>query len=104
MFMYFAQLDNNNKVLQVIVADQDFINTQPGTWVQTDFNGVSPINYAGIGYVWNSTLNGFIPPQPFPSWILDNATCAWSAPVAYPTDSNQYGWDETSQTWVLVTH
>jgi hypothetical protein len=98
--MYFAQIDNNNIVLQVVVADQDFINAQTGTWIQTDINGLSPMNYAGIGYTWNASLNAFISPQPYPSFSLDSQ-CKWQAPVAYPSDGKRYVWDESSVNWVL---
>jgi hypothetical protein len=102
--MYFAQINSSNIVIQVIVADQDFVNTQPGTWVQTDISGMSPINYAGIGYTWNSTLGGFIAPQPFPSWTLNNANCQWSPPTSYPMDGGVYYWDEPSLSWKVFTH
>ena len=99
---YFAQLDASNKVVNVIVAEQDFINSQPGNWQETDINGVSPKNYAGVGFEWNAFLNGFIPLQPFPSWTLNNSTCQWEAPVAMPTDGKMYKWDESTQAWVEV--
>ena len=101
--MYFAKLDENNIVTDVIVADQDFVNALSGTWVQTDIDGVSPINYAGIGYKWHADLNGFVAPQPYASWTLDNSTCKWVSPVAYPTDGRRYRWDETTVNWVVIS-
>jgi len=100
--MYYAQIDNDNIVLQVIVADSDYIATLSGTWIETDINGASPINYAGVGFTWNSSLNGFVQPQPYPSWTLDNSICQWQAPVACPTDGNRYIWDESTVNWVLA--
>lgn len=99
---YFAQIDNNNLVINVIVADQSFVSSLPGTWIQTDINGISPLNYAGIGYTWNPGLNGFIAPQPFASWFLDNSTCLWNPPVAMPTDGQRYYWDEASLSWKIL--
>ena len=103
MATYFAKLNNSNVVTQVIVADQSFIDTQSGTWIQTDINGVSPKNYAGVGYTWNSGLGGFIPQKPYDSWILNNSTCQWDSPVPYPNDGHTYTWDENSVNWTLVT-
>jgi hypothetical protein len=59
-------------------------------------------NYAGIGYSYDATLDAFIPPQPFPSWILDDNTCLWEAPVPYPNDGHLYRWDEDTLSWVRV--
>lgn len=100
---YFAKLDSNNKVLSVIVADQDFINQQQGIWQPADYTGISPKNYPGIGYTWNGTLNGYIPPQLFPSWILDESTCLWNAPVAYPLSGGPYKWDENLLSWIVIS-
>lgn len=99
---YFAQIDSNNVVTQVIVADQDFVSTQPGTWVETDINGVSPKNYAGIGMTWRSDLNGFISPSPFPSWTLNTSTCQWQAPIPMPTTGGPYMWNEKVEEWMTV--
>lgn len=60
-------------------------------------------NYAGIGYRYDDTLDAFIPPQPYPSWTLNETTCLWDAPVAYPDDGLRYNWDEASQSWQEVT-
>tara|TARA_S200002703_G_scaffold152185_1_gene152362 strand:+ start:172 stop:543 length:372 start_codon:yes stop_codon:yes gene_type:complete len=60
-------------------------------------------NYAGIGYTYDETRDAFIPPQPYDSWVLNETSCLWEAPVAYPTDGNQYEWNEELGTWDLIT-
>jgi hypothetical protein len=103
-------------VVQVIVAEPEFFETfvdsSPGTWIQTSYNthgGQHPEgrplrkNYAGVGYTYDSVRDAFIPPQPFASWTLDEDTCLWNAPVAYPTDGKAYDWDEATLSWVEVT-
>jgi len=112
---------NNGIVEQVIVAQADFFDTfvdsSPGQWIQTSYNtrgGVhygqdgqpddgTPLrkNYAGIGYTYDSAKDAFIPPQPYASWTLNDDTCLWEAPVAYPDDGQRYTWDESSTSWVL---
>ena len=98
--MYYAKLDENNVVTQVIVADQAFINTQFGNFVRTDFTGQSPKNFAGIGHTYDAHRNAFIPQKPYASWTLDEETCQWIAPVSMPDDGKTYRWDEESQAWV----
>ena len=107
---------NNGIVEQVIVAELEFFNTfvdsSPGAWVQTSYNtfggvhlnGETPLrkNYAGIGYTYDITKDAFIPPKPYASWTLVEATCQWQAPVAYPDDGKEYNWDESSTNWVEV--
>ena len=103
----------DGKVTQVIVAEPEFFETfvdsSPGTWIQTSYNthgGQHPEgrplrkNYAGIGFTYDSVRDAFIPPQPFASWLLDEDTCLWNAPVAYPTDGKIYRWDEATLSWV----
>ena len=100
-------------VTNVIVAEQDFIDTQSGTWVQTSYNtqagvhtlGGTPLrkNYAGIGYVYDADRDAFYAPSPYPSWVLDEDTCTWEAPVAYPNDGLMYKWDEATLTWIKIT-
>lgn len=113
---HFAQIDSNNLVLQVIVAEQDFINSgavgDPANWIQTSYNtyggqhrlGGTPLrkNYAGIGYSYDSQRDAFIPPKPYASWILDEATCLWSAPTPMPTDNQTYRWNEDTVSWQVV--
>lgn len=103
----------DGKVTQVIVAEADFFDTfvdsSPGQWLQTSYRthgGQHPegkplrFNYAGIGYSYDATRDAFIPQQPYASWVLDDATCLWNAPVAMPTDGKPYEWQESSQSWV----
>ena len=122
---HFAKLGIGNKVLKVEVvsndvalteqAGKDFLNNVYNTndnWFQTSYNtyggehrlGGTPFrkNYAGIGYKYDQTRDAFIPKKPFNSWILNETTCLWEAPVVYPTDGQRYDWNETNQTWDLV--
>ena len=101
-------------VVNVIVAEQDFIDTQSGTWVQTSYNthggvhllGGTPLrkNYASIGYVYDAERDAFYAPQPYPSWLLNEDTCLWEAPVAHPNQQGAaYNWDEATLTWINAT-
>ncbi len=101
-------------VTQVIVAEPDFFQTfvdsSPGEWIQTSYNtyggehklGGTPLrkNYAGIGFTYDRVKDAFIPPKPFASWVLNEDTCLWDAPVAMPTDGKLYNWDEATTNWV----
>ena len=118
---HFAKVENGI-VKEVIVAEQDFINTgvvgDPALWVQTSYNtrggvhygqdgqpdgGIAlRMNYAGIGYNYDGI--GFYAPQPYPSWTLDPNTYLWQPPVPYPNDGKLYTWDEATQSWVEVTN
>jgi hypothetical protein len=112
---HFAKVVDG-KVSQVIVAEKEFFDTfvdsSPGEWIQTSYNthggvhknGGTPLrkNYAGIGFTYDRTKDAFIPPQPFASWVLDEQTCLWNAPVAMPTDGKIYNWDEATTAWVEV--
>ena len=109
---HFAQIQNGI-VTQVIVAEQDVIDSGLfGTgWVQTSYNthgGQHPEgrplrkNYAGVGFTYDSTRDAFIAPKPFDSWELDEDTCRWEAPVAYPTDGKMYVWNEDNTNWEEV--
>jgi len=103
---HFAKIDNTNTVTNVIVAEQDFINSgkvgDSFLWVQTSYNGNFRKNYAGIGYTYDKTRDAFIPKKPYTSWILNEDTCNWKAPVALPDTENRYTWNETTLTWDLV--
>ena len=105
---HFAEIDADNKVLRVIVADTKewCENNLGGTWVQTSYNthgGQHPEgrplhkNYAGIGYHWDGV--GFFAPQPFPSWTKNEDTYLWESPVPMPTDEKLYNWNEVDQKW-----
>jgi hypothetical protein len=112
---HFAKV-NNGIVEQVIVAEpeffQTFVDTSPGEWIQTSYNthggvhatGGTPFrkNYAGIGYTYDRQRDAFIPPKPFPSWLLNEDTCLWDAPTPYPADGGKYQWDEATTSWVAV--
>ena len=113
---HFAKIENG-RVVTVIVAEKNFIDTQEGTWVQTSYNtfggqhslGGTPMrkNYAGIGYHYDYVMDAFYEPQPWPSWSLNQDTCWWEPPTPYPDDDDgpykKYRWDEDSTSWVEVT-
>lgn len=111
---HFAKVVDS-KVVQVIVAEPEFFDTfvdsSPGEWVQTSYRthgGQHPegkplrFNYAGVGYTYDKARDAFVPPQPYTSWVLDDATCLWNAPVAMPTDGKPYEWSEADQAWKEV--
>ena len=106
---HFAKVENGI-VTNVIVAEQDYINTLPDValWVQTSYNTYggqhpegTPLrkNYAGIGFTYDAVRDAFIPPKPYESWVLNEDSCLWNAPVAYPNDGKEYYWDETTVSW-----
>ncbi len=108
---------SNTLVTQVIVAEPEFFDTfvdsSPGEWIQTSYNtsggvhsdGGTPLrkNYAGVGYTYDSVRDAFIPPQPYASWLLNEDTCLWDSPIAYPDDGLNYSWDEETLAWIEVT-
>ena len=110
---HFAKVENNI-VVQVIVAEQDVINSglfgNPLSWIQTSYNtyggvhilGGAPLrkNFAGIGYTYDTVRDAFITPKPYQSWVLNEQTCLWEAPISYPNDGNSYIWDEPTLSWV----
>jgi hypothetical protein len=114
---HFAQIDENNIVTRVLVIDQETINTgafgDPATWIQTSYNtrggvhilGGTPLrkNYAGVGYIYDSTRDAFMTPKPFDSWVLDEDTCIWQAPIPMPDDGKRYFWNEADQIWIEDT-
>ena len=104
---HFAKIDSNNIVTEVIVAEQDFINSgavgDSFLWVQTSYNNNFRKNFAGKGFTYDKTRDAFIPPQPYPSWTLNEETCLWECPIAYPDDGNEYTWNETDQQWDEIT-
>ena len=103
---HFAKLENNVVTQVIVVSNQDILNEQGqeseekgiafcsnllgGTWKQTSYNGNIRKNYAGIGYTYDEGRDAFIPPKPYNSWLLDENTCQWKAPVDYPTDGKRY--------------
>lgn len=109
---HYAFLDENNVVTEVIVGidETELIEgLDPETWYgnfrgqtckRTSYNGNIRKNYAGIGYAYDTDKDAFIPPQPFASWTLNEATCLWEPPVAKPDNDTMYAWDEDSQQWI----
>lgn len=117
---HFAEIDENNIVLRVVVTDNNkpdeghgwLVRALGGTWVKTSYNtnagvhrlGGEPFrkNFAGIGYTFDADRDAFIPPKPYESWVLDEETCLWESPVPYPEDGLVYEWDEATVDWVAV--
>jgi hypothetical protein len=118
---HFAKV-NNGIVEQVIVAEPEFfdtfVDTSPGEWIQTSYNTRGGVhynpetgdpsedqskalrkNYAGVGYTYDRDRDAFIPPKPYSSWVLDEETCLWNAPIAKPDDDKNYTWNEDEQSW-----
>ena len=105
---------SNGLVTQVIVAEPEFFDTfvdsSPGEWIKTSYNTSGGVhsdggvalrkNYAGVGYTYDTARDAFIAPQPYPSWILNEDTCLWDSPIAYPTDGLKHDWDEDTTSWV----
>jgi len=110
---HFAELDNNNIVIRVLVVadDQehrghDFLANDlglGGRWVQTSYNRRIRKNYAGIGYNYDETRDAFIPPKPYDSWVLNEDTCQWEPPIPYPSEGI-WQWDEATLSWLEVTN
>ena len=127
---HFAKVQDG-VVTQVIVAEPEFfdtfVDTTPGEWIKTSYNMRGGVyydpatnepaadqsviaddeargrkNYAGIGFTYDATRDAFIPPQPFDSWVLNETSCLWEAPVPYPDDGNLYEWDEANTTWQQI--
>ena len=103
---HFAKIDNNNIVTEIIVAEQDFINSgvvgDSFLWVQTSYNNNFRKNFAAVGGTYDKTKDAFISIKPYPSWTLVEATCQWTAPVTYPDDGKFYEWDESITNWTEV--
>ena len=116
---------NNAKVERVIVAEADFFDTfvdsSPGEWIQTSYNTIEGVhyqpnsrdpsedqskafrkNYAGVGYVFDTERDAFIPPKVYNSWTLNEDTCQWDPPTSYPDDGKDYIWDEATTNWVEI--
>ena len=119
---HFAKLDENNIVVAVHVIHNNelfldgnesedkgvlflkHLHGENTRWKQTSYNGNIRKNYAGIGYTYDAQRNAFIPPQPFASWLFDENTCRWYAPVTRPIDNKMYTWDEATTNWVEVNN
>jgi hypothetical protein len=114
---HFAQIDENNIVTNVIVAEQDFIDSgavgDPSKWIQTSYNtlagehrlGGTPLrkNYAGIGYTYHADIDAFVPPKSYASWVLNAEKGQYEPPTPMPTDGKTYSWDEDTTSWVEFT-
>ena len=119
---HFAELDGTGTVIRVVVVSNGDILGETGSeseevgvafcqqlfgastvWVQTSYNGSIRKNYAGIGFAYDAGRDAFIPPKPYPSWVLNEATCHWEAPVPYPEDGGPYAWDEETGGWINST-
>ena len=118
---HFAKV-TDGKVTQVIVAEKEFFDTYvdstPGEWIQTSYNTRGGLhygqdgqpdggialrgNYAGIGYIYDRTNDVFYAPQPYPSWILNNTTWIWEAPIPMPNNEKRYAWNESTISWVEI--
>lgn len=119
---HFAKLDDANVVTDVIVVSNETLNNLPfpesepvgvafltewsggyTNWKQTSYSASFRKNFAGVGFTYDSVLDAFIAPKPFPSWLLNTTTCQWQAPVPYPTDGKNYYWNEETQQLVEFT-
>jgi hypothetical protein len=117
---HFAKLNEDNTVVAVHVVNNEVITVdgaeseQAGIdfltelhghtlWKQTSYNGSFRKNYAGVGMKYDQTRDAFIPNKPWASWTLNETTCQWEAPVAYPTDGESYSWDEETTSWVPLS-
>ena len=98
---HFAKVIDN-KVTEVIVAEQAHIDTLDGTWIQTSYNNEIRNRYAGVGYTYDSDKDVFYPPSPYASWKL-KSDYTWEAPTSYPTDGKTYTWDGDNTSWVEFT-
>lgn len=107
---HFAELDENNIVIRVLVTDNNALNegydwlikNLGGRWVQTSYNATIRKNFAGIGFTYDESLDAFIPPKPFASWTLNETTCQWVSPIPYPNDGKYYSWDEAITNWIEI--
>ena len=118
---YYARIDDDGIVVQVIAIEKDMLDTgnwgDPNDWVQTSYNTRGGVhyapnsgtpdggialrkNFAGIGYTYDQTRDAFIEPKPYPSWVLDEDTCRWDAPIPCPDDGKRYSWDEGTTSWI----
>jgi hypothetical protein len=111
---HFAEIDQDGVVVRVLVVPdaqehrgQEFLADDlglGGTWVQTSYNARIRKNYAGIGMIYDNSRDAFIAEQPYASWILDEETCQWEAPVAYPNDGVMYVWNEELTDWQAIVN
>jgi hypothetical protein len=112
---HYAFIDNDYTVTEVIVGidESELIEGKdPETWYgefrnqpckRTSYNGNIRFNFASVGYSYDAELDAFIPPKPFSSWLLDEITANWIAPIPFPKDGKRYQWNENSQNWLEIT-
>jgi hypothetical protein len=114
---HFAELDENNIVIRVIVVNNELLDENGvekeqkgiefcqslfgGNWVQTSYNGGFRARFAGVGFLYDSNYDVFISPKPFESWLFSETIFDWIPPIEYPLDGNLYTWDESIKEWVL---
>jgi hypothetical protein len=106
---HWAEVDENNIVIRVTVGNNNdpngdegyqwLVENLGGTWIKTSYNANIRKNYAGIGFTYDETLDAFIPPKPYDSWILNEDTCLWDPPVSRPNDDQSYIWNEEDSVW-----
>ena len=98
----FAEIDENNVVIRVLVANDEAWLTEnlDGVWLES-FDDGTRVRRAGAGFTYDADRDAFIPPTPYPSWVLDEDTCLWVAPIAYPAEGDHV-WDEQAGDWVEV--
>ena len=114
---HFAQIENNIVIQVIVVNNQELLDNGieseakgiefcvkllGGIWKQTSYNGTIRKNYAGIGYTYDESRDAFIAPKLFNSWLLDETTCQWKAPVDMPIDDKEYRWDEEQKNWIEI--
>ena len=117
----FAKIGLNSKVIESLSVHNDVLKDANGMeqealgidfltkltgcaiWRQTSYNNNMRKNHAGIGYSYDEEIDAFIPPKPYPSWLLDEDTCLWDSPTPYPDDGNRYEWNESTKAWDEVT-
>lgn len=116
---HFAEIDENNTVLRVVVVNNNELLDEEnnedeslgksfcstlfgGSWVQTSYNSSFRKNFAGAGFTYDTDRDAFVPPKPFESWLLNEDTCRWYAPVPRPEDGQDYFWNESSLSWALI--
>jgi hypothetical protein len=107
---HFAEIDDNNIVIRVLVTDNDqpnegydwLIENLGGTWIQTSYNANIRKNFAGIGYTYDSERDAFISPKPYPSWQLNEETCRWEPPTPRPEKGFTHFWNEATLAWELA--
>jgi hypothetical protein len=116
---HFAKIENETVIAVHVIANDEIVDEDgveqeslgvarcneligEATWVQTSYNNNFRKNYAGKGFTYDQTRDAFIEPKPYPSWLLDESTCRWNAPTAYPDDDKRYDWNEDSTSWEEV--